>query len=116
MRKNWNYYIEERRKEVAEYYRKAYRNGESSNSGCACKYYFHRCQSVKRAITRFVFDFAKGDLAYYYKQCIDGVDEIRGVFKFARSILDDGNKFRNAHPTEKRKLSSANKSSVHGKT
>lgn len=55
----------------------AYRNGDSSNSGCTCKYDFHRCQSVKRAITRFVFDLAKDDLAYYYKQSIDEVDEIR---------------------------------------
>jgi hypothetical protein len=98
----------------------AYRNGDSSNSGCTCKYYFHRCQSGKRAITRFVFDLAKADLAYYYKQCIDEVDEIRRVAWACSSssipFLDDGNKYRNAHTTEKRKLSSANKSSVHGKT
>jgi hypothetical protein len=26
---------------------------------------------------RFVFDLAKSDLAYYYKQCIDGIEEVR---------------------------------------
>ncbi|MGA9842457.1 MAG: hypothetical protein WBQ25_09095 [Nitrososphaeraceae archaeon] len=26
---------------------------------------------------RFVFDLAKSDLAYYYKECIDGIEEVR---------------------------------------
>ncbi len=26
---------------------------------------------------RFVFDLAKSDLVYYYKQCIDGIEEVR---------------------------------------
>ena len=26
---------------------------------------------------QFVFDLAKSDLAYYYKQCIDGIEEVR---------------------------------------
>ena len=25
-----------------------------------------------------MFDLAKSDLAYYYKQCIDGIEEVRG--------------------------------------
>lgn len=36
-----------------------------------------RCQNSETTIQRFVFDLAKGDFAYYYKQCTDGVDEIR---------------------------------------
>ena len=32
---------------------------------------------LKELLQRFVFDLAKGDLTYYYKQCIDGMDEIR---------------------------------------
>jgi hypothetical protein len=26
---------------------------------------------------RFVYDLAKSDLAYYYKQCLDGIEEVR---------------------------------------
>ena len=26
---------------------------------------------------RFVIDLAKSDLAYYYKRCIDGIEEVR---------------------------------------
>ncbi len=32
---------------------------------------------LKRVSQRFVFDLAKSDLAYYYKQCIDGIEEVR---------------------------------------
>lgn len=32
---------------------------------------------LKGLSQRFVFDLAKGDLTYYYKQYIDGMDEIR---------------------------------------
>jgi hypothetical protein len=30
-----------------------------------------------KEMSHFLFDFIKGDLTYYYKQCIDGMDEIR---------------------------------------
>ena len=29
---------------------------------------------LKELLQRFVFDLAKSDLAYYYKQCIDGIE------------------------------------------
>jgi DNA-binding transcriptional ArsR family regulator len=32
---------------------------------------------LKELSKRFVFDLAKSDLAYYYKQCIDGIEEVR---------------------------------------
>jgi len=32
---------------------------------------------LKELSQRFVFDLAKSDLAYYYKQCIDGIEEVR---------------------------------------
>jgi hypothetical protein len=32
---------------------------------------------LKLLSQRFVFDLAKSDLAYYYKQCIDGIEEVR---------------------------------------
>jgi len=33
-------------------------------------------KALKALSQRFVFDLAKSDLAYYYKQCIDGIEEI----------------------------------------
>jgi hypothetical protein len=34
---------------------------------------------------QFVFDLAKSDLAYYYKQCINGIDEVsRKVWEMLR--------------------------------
>ena len=34
-------------------------------------------KALKEMSQRFVFDLAKSDLAYYYKQCIDGIEEVR---------------------------------------
>jgi hypothetical protein len=34
-------------------------------------------KALKTLSQRFVFDLAKSDLAYYYKQCIDGIEEVR---------------------------------------
>ena len=33
-------------------------------------------KALKLLSQRFVFDLAKSDLAYYYKQCIDGIEEV----------------------------------------
>jgi IS30 family transposase len=32
---------------------------------------------LKKISQQFVFDLAKSDLAYYYKQCLDGIEEVR---------------------------------------
>jgi hypothetical protein len=34
-------------------------------------------KTLKQLSQRFVYDLAKSDLAYYYKQCIDGIEEVR---------------------------------------
>lgn len=34
-------------------------------------------EMLKELSKRFVFDLAKSDLTYYYKQCIDGIEEVR---------------------------------------
>ena len=34
-------------------------------------------KALKLLSQQFVFDLAKSDLAYYYKQCIDGIEEVR---------------------------------------
>jgi hypothetical protein len=36
------------------------------------------CKALKALSQRFVFDLAKSDLAYYYKQCLDGIEESEG--------------------------------------
>jgi hypothetical protein len=42
---------------------------------------------------QFIYDLAKSDLAYYYKQCIDGVEEVKretwSIFKNALSNPKD---------------------------
>ena len=35
-------------------------------------------QALKELSQQFVFDLAKSDLAYYYKQSINGIEEARG--------------------------------------
>ncbi len=34
-------------------------------------------KALKELSQQFVFDLAKSDLAYYYKQCINGIEEVR---------------------------------------
>jgi hypothetical protein len=34
-------------------------------------------KALKELSQRFVYDLAKSDLAYYYKQCLDGIEEVR---------------------------------------
>ena len=49
-------------------------------------------KALKTLSQRFVFDLAKSDLAYYYKQCIDGIEEVRRkgweIFKGHSSIAE----------------------------
>jgi hypothetical protein len=76
--KKWIYYIEERRKEVAQML--AQGHTESEIAQILHVHVSTICRDVKvlkELSQRFVFDLAKGDLTYYYKQCIDGMDEIR---------------------------------------
>lgn len=49
----------------------------------------------------FVFDLAKGDLTHYYKQCIDGMDEIR---REACSLYKYGDWSQGVHLTVKEKI------------
>jgi hypothetical protein len=56
---------------------------------------------LKELSQRFVFDLAKGDLTYYYKQCIDGMDEIR---REAWSLYKYGDWSQDVHLTVKEKI------------
>ena len=40
---------------------------------------------LKQLSQQFVFDLAKSDLAYYYKQSIDGIDEAKK--NYGKSII-----------------------------
>ncbi|HEX5977872.1 MAG TPA: hypothetical protein VFY68_11375 [Nitrososphaeraceae archaeon] len=44
-------------------------------------------KALKQMSQQFVFDLAKSDLAYHYKQCINGIEEIRR--KAWASLRDD---------------------------
>lgn len=56
---------------------------------------------LKDLSQRFVFDLAKGDMTYYYKQCIDGIDEIRNE---AWSLYKYGDWSQSVHLTVKEKI------------
>lgn len=56
---------------------------------------------LKELSQRFVFDIAKGALTYYYKQCIDGMDEIR---REAWSLYKYGDWSQGVHLTVKEKI------------
>lgn len=76
--RKWIYYIEERRREVAQML--AQGHSETDIAQILHVHVSTICRDVKvlkELSQRFVFDLAKGDLTYYYKQCIDGMDEIR---------------------------------------
>ena len=43
-------------------------------------------KALKQMSQQFVYDLAKLDLAYYYKQCMDGIEEVkRKVWEACRS-------------------------------
>jgi IS30 family transposase len=43
-------------------------------------------KALKELSQQFVYDLAKSDLAYYYKQCIDGIEEVkRKVWEMIRN-------------------------------
>jgi hypothetical protein len=76
--KKWIYYIEERRREVAHMLAQGHTETEIAqilhvHVSTICR----DVKVLKELSQRFVFDLAKGDLTYYYKQCIDGMDEYK---------------------------------------
>ena len=100
--KKWIYYIEERRKEVAQML--AQGHSETEIAQILRVHVSTICRDVKvlkQLSQRFVFDLAKGDLTYYYKQCIDGMDEIR---REAWSLYKYGDWSQGVHLTVKEKI------------
>jgi hypothetical protein len=56
---------------------------------------------LKQLSQRSKFDLAKGSLTHYYKQCIDGMDEIR---REACSLHEYGDWSQRTHLTVKEKI------------
>ena len=72
------YEIEERRRTVATLLAQSMNETEIALELKVDQSTISRDVKVLKALSqRFVFDLAKSDLAYYYKQCIDGIEEVR---------------------------------------
>jgi DNA-binding NarL/FixJ family response regulator len=68
MQKQWIYYIEEHRREVAQMLAQGHSETEISGLlGVHVSTISRDVKVLKELSQRFVFDLAKGDLAYYYK-------------------------------------------------
>jgi hypothetical protein len=72
------YEIEERRRKVATLLAQSMNETEIALELSVDQSTISRdIKALKLLSQRFVFDLAKSDLAYYYKQCIDGIEEVR---------------------------------------
>ncbi len=72
------FHLEERRRQVASLLAQSMTEQEiADNLGVDRTTVSRDVKVLKELSQRFVFDLAKSDLAYYYKQCIDGIEEVR---------------------------------------
>ena len=70
--------LEERRRQVASLLAQSMTEQEIAGKlGVDRSTISRDIKALKLLSQRFVFDLAKSDLAYYYKQCIDGIEEVR---------------------------------------
>ena len=78
---NWSVHsfkIEERRKEVASLLAQSMTETEIAQQLSVDQSTISRdVKALKELSQKFVYDLAKSDLAYYYKQCIDGIEEVK---------------------------------------
>jgi DNA-binding transcriptional ArsR family regulator len=73
-----NLKIEERRKEVASLLAKSVSETQIAHQlGVDQSTVSRDVKVLKKMSQRFVYDLAKSDLAYYYKQSIDGIEEAK---------------------------------------
>jgi IS30 family transposase len=78
----YKYEIEERRRKVATLLAQSMTETEIAFELKVDQSTISRdIKALKLRSQRFVFDLAKSDLAYYYKQCIDGI-EVRGKGRY----------------------------------
>ena len=72
------FHLEERRRQVASLLAQSMTEQEIADKLRVDRSTISRdIKTLKQLSQRFVFDLAKSDLAYYYKQCIDGIEEVR---------------------------------------
>jgi DNA-binding transcriptional ArsR family regulator len=78
---NWtphNFKIEERRRQVASLLSKSVTETQIAKQLSVDQSTISRDVKVLKAMSQqFVYDLAKSDLAYYYKQSIDGIEEAK---------------------------------------
>jgi IS30 family transposase len=78
---NWtshNFKIEERRRQVASLLSKSVTETQIARElGVDQSTISRDVKVLKEMSQRFVYDLAKSDLAYYYKQSIDGIEEAK---------------------------------------
>lgn len=71
------YAIDERRRKVASLLAQSKTETEIAEElGIYQSMVARDVKALREMSQQFVFDLAKSDLAYYYKQCIDGVEEV----------------------------------------
>jgi predicted transcriptional regulator len=89
MHNNNNFKIEERRRKVASMSAQSMTETEIAEQLNVDQSTVSRdVNALKKMSQQFVFDLAKSDLAYYYKQSIDGIEEAK---KEAWRIYRDDN-------------------------
>ena len=72
------FHLEERRRQVASLLAQSMTEQEiAAKLGVDRSTISRDIKILKELSQRFVFDLARSDLAYYYKQCIDGIEEVR---------------------------------------
>jgi IS30 family transposase len=75
---NHQFKIEERRRKVASMLAQSMTETEIAEQLNVDQSTISRdIKALKEMSQQFVFDLAKSDLAYYYKQCINGIEEVR---------------------------------------
>ena len=78
---NWtshNFKIEERRRQIASLLSKSMTETQIANElGVDQSTISRDVKVLKEMSQRFVYDLAKSDLAYYYKQSLDGIEEAK---------------------------------------
>ena len=77
------YEIEERRRKVATLLAQSMTETEIAFELKVDQSTISRDIKILKVLSQqFVFDLAKSDLAYYYKQCIDGIEEVSKINGF----------------------------------
>ena len=72
------FHLEERRRQVASLLAQSMTEQEIADKLGVDRSTISRDIKILKLLSqRFVFDLAKSDLAYHYKQCIDGIEEVR---------------------------------------